>query len=286
MAKGVDLSREVQDQPDQAQLGAASEHPRPQHDPGLGATRPSRLGGAPEPSKREFSRPFARNASLEENFAHPKASSDHTMSRPLDRITTAAIKIFREQGVENARMEDIAQSANISRPNLYRYVNNKDDVVKLVVMHRARFILHELKAKDGPWQEALIDLFVKQVTLALKDQIFRLVVEQAGSAVAKLFVDEEAVQTSLNQVISPLLAKGRAAGEIRDGISDDEILYWLHYQTWSLTRDPNLHNAMEIRSLARKFVVGGLLKQPMVAPSQPALVSKAPSKSVSKRKTP
>ena len=181
------------------------------------------------------------------------------MPSPIERITNAAIKSFRDQGIENSRMEDIARLAKVSRPNIYRYVNNREDLVKLVVLHRAKHILTELKVEDGPWDEALIGLFVQQVTLALKDEIFMIVVEQAGAVAAKLLVDDDAVQTSLNKVISPVIARGRAAGEIREGLTDAEILYWLHYQTWSLTRDPRIHKIMEIKSLARKFVVGGLI---------------------------
>jgi|GEM_PF-2891362 len=161
-------------------------------------------------------------------------------------------------------MEDIARLAKVSRPNIYRYVSDRDALVRLVVLHRARYILHELKVKNGPWDEALIDLFVKQVKLSIHDEIFALVVEQAGSVAAKLLVDDDAVQTSLNKVIAPILAKGRAAGEIREGLTDEEIMYWLHYQTYSLARDPRLHNVIEIKGLARKFVVGGLIVKPSV----------------------
>lgn len=192
------------------------------------------------------------------------------MPKPIDRITAAAIKVFREQGIENARLEDIAKLAKVSRPNLYRYVNNREDLVRLVILHRAQYLLNELKVQSGPWHEALTELFVKQVTIALRDEIFMQVVEQAGPVAAKLLVGDNAVRTSLNAVISPLLAKGRAAGEIREDLSDDEILYWLHYQTWSLTRDPRLHKVFEIRSVARKFIVGGLL-----APAAAKAISEA-----------
>jgi AcrR family transcriptional regulator len=180
------------------------------------------------------------------------------VSKPIDRITQAAIKVVREKGIEGTRMEDVALRAKVSRPNLYRYVQDRDDLVRLVVLHRAKFILHELKVPDGPWDEALVELFVKQVRLAARDEIFGLVVDQASPVAAKLLAHDDAVRTSLNHVISPILARGRAAGEIRDDLTDEEILYWLHYQTWCLARDPTAHRVIEIRTLARKFVVGGI----------------------------
>src|SRR5690606_7192967 len=130
---------------------------------------------------------------------------------------------------------------------------------RLVVLERADHILHELKPIDGPWYEALIDLFVQQVLTSIDDEIFMLIVEQASPVAAKLLAGDNAVSTALNAVIAPIIAKGREAGEIRKGLTDEEILYWIHYQTWSLCRDPRLHKSVEIEGLARKFVVGGLL---------------------------
>lgn len=181
------------------------------------------------------------------------------MTTPLERITRAAMKSFREKGVEGTKIADVARLARISRPNIYRYVKDMPDLVRLVVLETAEHMLHDFKVQDGPWYEALIDLFVQQVNLALKDEIFMLVVEQAGSVAAKLLADDNAVRTSLNKVIAPILARGRAASEIREGLTDEEILYWLHYQTWALLRDSRTHKAVEIEGLARKFVVGGLL---------------------------
>jgi AcrR family transcriptional regulator len=181
------------------------------------------------------------------------------LTTPLARITKAAVRSFREQGIEKTSIADVARIARVSRPNIYRYVSNMEDLVRLVVLERADHILHELKVADGPWYEALIDLFVQQVSIALRDEVFMLIVEQASPVAAKLLAGDNAVSTSLNAVIAPIVAKGRAAGEIREGLTDDEILYWLHYQTWSLCRDPRIHKTVEIEGLARKFVVGGLL---------------------------
>ena len=135
-----------------------------------------------------------------------------------------------------------------------------EDLIRLVILHRAARIRDELKVSSAiSWHEALIDLFEQQVQTARNDEIFMLVVDQAGPVAADLLAEDNAVRTSLNQVIAPIIAKGRSKGEIREGLTDEQILYWLHYQTWSLSRDPRLHNAQQIRDLARRFVVGGLV---------------------------
>lgn len=182
------------------------------------------------------------------------------MSRPIERITQAAIQIFREQGVNAARLEDIARAAKLSRPNLYRYIHDRDDLIRLVILQRANFFRHELRIGSNDWADALTELIIKVVRLCAEDEIFMLMINEAEPSLAKLFNDDDTIRTALNKVILPLLVKGRAAGQIRDDLNDDEILLWLHYQTWSLARDPKIQKALDVKTIAKKFVVGGLMK--------------------------
>ena len=47
-------------------------------------------------------------------------------------ITTAALKVFSEKGYHEARMEDIAEAAKLSKPTLYEYVNSKEELLKII----------------------------------------------------------------------------------------------------------------------------------------------------------
>lgn len=196
------------------------------------------------------------------------------MSRPLERITQAAIHVFREQGVNDARMEDIARIAKLSRPNLYRYIQDRDDLIRLVILQRASAFRHELRILPGNWMDALVDLFTRVVRLSAEDEIFMLMIHEAEPAVAKLFNDDDRIRTSLNKVIEPLLARGRAAGEIRDDLSDEDILLWLHYQNWSLTRDPKIQKTIDVKAITRKFVIGGIVKSDAVISDPPVATAR------------
>lgn len=181
------------------------------------------------------------------------------MPSPIERIAAAAIVCFRTSGINGTTMEDVARIAHVARPNIYRYAANLDDLVRLVVLERAHGIEAELSPKAGPWHEALADLFVQQVLRALDDEIFMIIVEQAAPLAARLLVDDPAVGSCLNGVLRPLIERGRAQNQLREDLSDDEILHWLHYQSWCLAREPRLVAAIDIEGFARKLVVGGLL---------------------------
>jgi TetR/AcrR family transcriptional regulator len=47
---------------------------------------------------------------------------------PIDRILDAAYASFTRHGIRRTTMDDIAAAAGMSRPGVYQYVKNKDDV--------------------------------------------------------------------------------------------------------------------------------------------------------------
>ncbi|MCX7905194.1 MAG: TolC family protein [Elusimicrobiales bacterium] len=52
-------------------------------------------------------------------------------------ITKQAIKLFSQKGIENVSMNEIANSLGITKPTLYYYFKNKDDIVKHAFVERA-----------------------------------------------------------------------------------------------------------------------------------------------------
>ena len=48
------------------------------------------------------------------------------------RIIEAAVKVFAEQGIGKARMDDIAQETGVSKGTLYLYFKSKDAIIRTV----------------------------------------------------------------------------------------------------------------------------------------------------------
>ncbi|MBI3373784.1 MAG: TetR/AcrR family transcriptional regulator [Betaproteobacteria bacterium] len=64
-------------------------------------------------------------------------------------ILRNAAALFRERGYERTRLDDIAQALNVTKPTLYYYVKNKEDI--LVEIQQTGFdeIMEELIALGG-----------------------------------------------------------------------------------------------------------------------------------------
>lgn len=171
-------------------------------------------------------------------------------------------------------MEDVARRARISRPNLYRYVSSREDLVRLVVLHRAKHLTGEFKPRQGAWDEILIDLFVQNVRNAIHDEIFMIIVEQAAPIASELLINDPGVGGALNNMLIPAVEGARQAGLLRDDLSDEQIIHWIHYQVWCLSRDPRMVSSVDVERLGRQFVIGGLLARPAAVSGRRRIVRK------------
>jgi AcrR family transcriptional regulator len=69
-----------------------------------------------------------------------KSAAPKWRRRPEHRpqqIIDAALEVFGEQGLANARLQDIAQRAGVSKGTIYLYFPNKEELFREVIRHTA-----------------------------------------------------------------------------------------------------------------------------------------------------
>ena len=78
--------------------------------------------------------------------------------RPAE-IIRAALEVFAQKGFSAARMEDIARQAGVSGGTIYRYFENKEDVLKAAVRETLVNTLHRTEeavaTHDGQVEDLL-----------------------------------------------------------------------------------------------------------------------------------
>jgi AcrR family transcriptional regulator len=75
------------------------------------------------------------------------------------QILDAATKVFAEKGFHDARMEDIAQAADLSKAALYLYYRSKDDIIAAILdhfYHQGMQDLNMLQSYEGSISELLL----------------------------------------------------------------------------------------------------------------------------------
>lgn len=180
-----------------------------------------------------------------------------------DRITEAARKCFRENGVRNTTMDVIAAAAGTSRRDLYRSFASRDELVEAAIVasmrEGARGLPNGLGDHDS-FAEALVELTVAIVEHGRADQEQRALYDALDHS--RLHEMLSGPYPPVAQIVldtwRPWLTAARITGEIRPDVTDESIVEWLRGIFLMLILRNDL-TAEQERHLVRTFVVPSLL---------------------------
>ncbi|MET0909818.1 MAG: helix-turn-helix domain-containing protein, partial [Ilumatobacteraceae bacterium] len=171
------------------------------------------------------------------------------------RIVEAARYCFRTQGVERTRMDDVARVVGIARPNLYRYVSNKDALVALVVIAETKKtdeMRRRLLPIEGPVGPLIVESLALGVELAREDDVLLALSTGSRPASASL-IGPHGKDLPRASYWFPIFDHGRERGELRDDLTNDEIRRWIGLMTMLfIQRDDMFPDTETIRHHAQR----------------------------------
>jgi AcrR family transcriptional regulator len=142
-------------------------------------------------------------------------------ARP-EEILSAALEVIGEVGFAEAKLDDVAHKAGISKGTLYLYFDSKEELFREMVRNRigARVAVTEerVNAFQGPAREALA-LFIKsgwdEIRRADMVRIARLIHAEQDRfpELARFYFDEVVLRTRV--LARGIIQRGIASGEFR-----------------------------------------------------------------------
>lgn len=174
------------------------------------------------PKAREKGAPRARRGATAATPASPdeaptEAPDKHSAKSQL--ILRAAAKIFNERGFHNTSVADVAEALGVSKPFLYYYLKNKDDMLfecSRLATEELHAMLDEVRrAKLNGW-ERLVQLFTGYARVMTSDFGICLIRNTAPGTLPdpsreKLWVGRR----RLNREVEQVIVQGIADGSIR-----------------------------------------------------------------------
>lgn len=180
----------------------------------------------------------------------------------IGQITEAAAKVFSKKGLDKARMDDIAEEADLSKGTLYLYFKSKDAIITHLLdklFEREFTDLSMMVGEDHPASEKLI-LFTNAIIADVKDwsRLIPIMYEFLGRLFRQSVVQQafkKYLRTYLN-MITPLIQEGINSGEFNaedaksvaitiSALFEGTILLWV-YDKESVDLEKHIHDGIDL----------------------------------------
>ena len=162
-----------------------------------------------------------------------------------DQIMNAAEEVFTQKGLDNARMDDIAEETGLSKGTLYLYFKSKDDLIAAILdrIFQREFRAFEnvdlstMSATDAIW--LFTDTVIKDIKVILR--LMPIAYEFLALAFRNKVV-QKALKIYLNRymdIFTPTIQRGIETGEFRQvdvkevgiaigAIVEGTLLLWIY----------------------------------------------------------
>lgn len=181
-----------------------------------------------------------------------------------EQLVAATAEVVAEDGPLGVRVDEVARRVGCSRATVYRYVADKDELVREVLVRRAAALADQLEAgldPDGDPADWIVEGLLRHADAVRAEPWFQALARQgATTAVARVGGGAEAVAGLASPMVARFLERIEARGVLRRDITVAEATEWLIGVHLSLlnpvfTDRPSAHRA----DMLRKFVAYALL---------------------------
>ncbi len=179
-----------------------------------------------------------------------------------NQILNAAEKVFTQKGLDEARMDDIAETTGLSKGTIYLYFKSKDELIISILNRIFANLFKQLDARmnDQSTASEAIDQFTEE---AIRDYKRMLRLMPVAYEFLALAFRNKTVQKALTQyfryymkVLVPMIQRGIDAGEFRSvdaqevaiaagAIYEGTILLWV-YDSDMVDLEHHIRSSMNI----------------------------------------
>jgi len=148
------------------------------------------------------------------------------------KIIHAAVKLFPELGFEKTSMRRIAEEVGITKPALYYYYKNKDELFKSIVDFGNNFSLHrllEIRDEDSSFDQKLKDLaWIKFSFMHENEDVRRFsgwLTTDGLKHLAKFDIDQD-INKQMS-IIYEIISNAKTKGELRSDLDEEAFIFLL-----------------------------------------------------------
>ena len=177
-----------------------------------------------------------------------------------ERILAAAERCIDRHGIRKTTMDDVACEVGLSRPSVYRYFADRDDLLIELITRHARALLDRAR-KSIARQSSLPDQIVESVLYtaehARRDPLTRHVIDPDATSLGRRMIASGTTEIMRAEMWDPVLDAAVANNELPAGLARSDIHLWLGDVTKMVMRglEDGEGDVRRYRSILRRFVV-------------------------------
>jgi AcrR family transcriptional regulator len=157
-------------------------------------------------------------------------------------------------------MDDIASEAGLSRPSVYRYFADRDDLLIELHTQHARALVdraHKAVSRHTALQDQIVESIIYTADHGRRDPLVRHVIDPDGTSLGRRMIASGTSETVRAELWDPYLDAALAKNELSPGLPRSDIHLWLGNVTKMVMRGlaDGDGDIRRYRSMLRSFVV-------------------------------
>jgi AcrR family transcriptional regulator len=177
-----------------------------------------------------------------------------------ERIVAAAERCIDRHGIRKTTMDDVACEVGLSRPSVYRYFADRDDLLIELITRHARALLdraHKSISRQCSLPDQIVETVLYTAEHGRRDPLTRHVLDPDGTSLGRRMIASGTTDIIRAEMWDPVLDAAVANNELPPGLPRSDIHLWLGDVTKMVMRglEDGEGDVRRYRSLLRRFVV-------------------------------
>lgn len=177
-----------------------------------------------------------------------------------ERILAAAERCIDRHGIRKTTMDDVACEVGLSRPSVYRYFADRDDLLIELITRHARVLLGRARksiSRHTSLPDQLVEMVLYTAEHARQDPLTRHIIDPDATSLGRRMIASGTTETMRAEMWDPVLDAAVANNELPSGLPRSDTQLWLGNVTLMVMRglEDGEGDVRRYRSILRRFVV-------------------------------
>jgi AcrR family transcriptional regulator len=191
------------------------------------------------------------------SLSQPTAPANTDDAR--ERILAAAERCIDRHGIRKTTMDDVASEIGLSRPNVYRYFADRDDLLVELITRHTRTLLDRARksvARQSSLPDQIIETVLYTAEHGRRDPLTRHVIDPDGTRLGRRMIASGTTERCRAEMWDPILDTALAKNELPTGLPRSDIYLWLGNLMKMVMRglEDGDGDVNRYRSILRRFV--------------------------------